>query len=286
MEQAEAGEIDANTTIPVIDCDTNTRLEQGESAADIEDNDDDTAKPQSVQEDENDSAEYDEQIMLTPLSSTLTSPVEAVRADQEMSAGNVTPNSSFSEAFGHGLKKPVSGQVLSDMYGAENIEPQMMMRMHPRPVNHDTPGQTLYDRMSGSLVSEVQMQHTMLSQPDNFHRQQQLHQQHQAWPVSTAPNMYLSAPYMNGGMQMHTIMEGDHPGFGADMYHHSQHRMMPIVAHGLPYINPHHHLAGDVDLSATRVLPVRTAAGHPHINMSRQNSHDLDSMHGGSYYHL
>jgi hypothetical protein len=281
---------DGSLVVSVLDCSKTTRLDQGETEEDIED---DAPAHSDALDEETEEIEQAEPTMLTPTSSTMPSPVVQQRMQCQNNANN-SASSSFSAQAGDvsSNHRPLRQQVRP--YD-DSFEPSMAGEMMERSVTNAM----TYSQPSFNQPTYSQLQ---ISQPQ--FQQQSMHpqiEQHDAtrWAEYNNSDAFNHVSHMVAPVQAEPVI-ADYA-----MYSGTHCTSMAPITHGLPcaedfyqqqarmnqmqrQIHHHHDLVPQLASQPPREIPYRTASAQStqHMEVSRHNSYDQAIMQNSFFTHM
>lgn len=282
---------DGTTSVYVPDCSKATRLEQGEPAKDVEDVEVDVPLSNQASDEESEGTEHAGQAMLTPASSTMTSPVE----QQRMQAHNIVTNST-SASF--------SNQE-SDVIN--NHEPKrQQMSGYDESFDRSMTGQTMERRNTDGMtytthgLAQPSYSHVPISQPQYpiqpVHSRID-HHETQQWAEFNS-EAFNRVSHMGAPVQPEHVITGYGVFGGADMGN------MATISDGLPCTEDFYQsqarmeqirrqfqqqsLAVGLVSQPPRDIPYRTASAQStqQMNISRHNTYDHGVLQSSFYNHM
>lgn len=276
---------DGTTVVYLPDCSKATRTQQGEQPEDIEDVDVDVPLSNQASEEDSEETEHAEQALLTPASSTMTSP-----ADRQRNQGYIisNPSSSFSTHDGDIKRQQMRGY---DEAYEQSMAGEMMERRNTNSMAyaHHALAQTNYSPLP-------------ISQPQYPQQSMHLRADHDAqrW-VEFGADAFGHVSHMGAPVQPESVITGYGVFSNTDM------GSLTAIPDGVPcteeYFQPqanharmehirqrlqHQNLVTDFTSQPPRDIPYRTASAQSNqqIHMSRHNSYDHGVLQNPFYPHM
>lgn len=265
------------------DCSKATRLQQGEPAGDVEDVDVDVPLSNHVSEEDSEETEHAAQALLTPASSTMTSPAEQQRIQGQFINNT---SSSFSTQDGD-VKRQQMGSY------DETFERSMAGEMMER---RNTSGIT-YARHA---LAQPSYSPVPISQPQFPQQSMHLRMDHQEasrWAEFDS-DTFNRVSHMGAPVQPETVITSYGPFSNTDM------GTLALMSNGVPcteeYFQPQtrmeqlrqrlqqQDLITELASQPPRDIPYRSASAqsNQHMNMTRHNSYDHGVLHNSYYHHM
>ena len=275
--------IDGSTVVYLPDCSKATRLQQGEPAGDVEDVDVDIPLSNHVSEEDSEETEHAAQALLTPASSTMTSPAEQHRVQGQF---NNNTSSSFSTQDGD-VKRQQMGS--HDETFERSMASEMIERRNTSGITyaHHTLVQPGYSPVPISQSHfpqqsmHLRMDHQGASRWAEFESDSFSRVSHMGAPVQPDTIITNYGPFSNADMGALALMSNGVP--CTEEYFHPQARMEQVRQR-----LPQQDLINELASQPPRDIPYRSASAQSNqqMNVTHHNSYDHNMLHNSFYHHI